>query len=125
MTLLVLEMPQPEGVSFSSLLQISHKFIIYVVSFVTLAIYWNHHHHLFQVVKKVNGKFLWANNVFIFLQHSCLLLLLGWEIIFFLVPQLTFGFLLLCADLAYCVLYRTLFLTSDLQKIEGHYENSL
>src|SRR5258707_2253153 len=32
-----------------------------LLSFVYLGIYWNNHHHLFQVVDRVTGGILWAN----------------------------------------------------------------
>ena len=34
---------------------------VYLLSFTFLAIYWNNHHHMFQVVDQVNGAVLWAN----------------------------------------------------------------
>jgi TMEM175 potassium channel family protein len=37
------------------------KLAVYVLSFVFLAIYWNNHHHLMQVVERINGRVLWAN----------------------------------------------------------------
>ena len=33
--------------TFQAFLGIEHQFIIYLISFVMLAIYWNNHHHLF------------------------------------------------------------------------------
>ncbi|PIY09910.1 MAG: hypothetical protein COZ18_07110 [Flexibacter sp. CG_4_10_14_3_um_filter_32_15] len=36
-------------------------FLFYLVSFIYVGIYWNSHHHLFQITEKVNGKILWAN----------------------------------------------------------------
>ena len=35
--------------------------LAYVLSFVYLGIYWNNHHHVFQLVDRVNGGVLWAN----------------------------------------------------------------
>ena len=32
-----------------------------MLSFVYIGIYWNNHHHMFQVVEQVNGGVLWAN----------------------------------------------------------------
>lgn len=65
MTLLVLELHQPEGDTFASFLGVEQQFIIYLISFVMLAIYWNNHHHLFQVVSKIDGWTLWANHLLI------------------------------------------------------------
>ncbi len=47
MTLLFLELHQPKNDTFQAFLGNEHQFIIYLISFVMLAIYWNNHHHLF------------------------------------------------------------------------------
>ncbi len=52
----------PEKADWSALTQSGHKIIIYLISFVTLLIYWNNHHHLFQSVRKIDGRVLWMNN---------------------------------------------------------------
>ena len=41
-------------------------FISYVLSFAVVGIYWNNHHHLFQAVRVVNGRVLWANLLLLF-----------------------------------------------------------
>jgi Endosomal/lysosomal potassium channel TMEM175 len=43
-----------------------HHFASYVISFVYLSIYWNHHHHFFNLVKQVDGRVLWANMHLVF-----------------------------------------------------------
>lgn len=65
-TIMVLELKPPENGSISSLLQESPVFLSYLISFLYVGIYWNSHHHTFQLVKKVNGKILWANLHFLF-----------------------------------------------------------
>jgi uncharacterized membrane protein len=35
--------------------------LTYLLSFVYIGIYWNNHHHMFQLVDRVNGAVLWAN----------------------------------------------------------------
>ncbi|UPS91208.1 MULTISPECIES: TMEM175 family protein [unclassified Bizionia] len=60
-TIMVLELSAPEGTDFQSLLAKAPVFISYVASFIYVGIYWNNHHHLFQITQKVNGKTLWAN----------------------------------------------------------------
>ncbi len=60
-TIMVLELKAPKEVSLEAL---SHEwpiFASYLFSFIYIGIYWNNHHHLFQVTEKVNGKILWAN----------------------------------------------------------------
>lgn len=60
-TIMVLGISVPTGADFESLRPLIPKMISYVLSFVYVGIYWNNHHHLFQIVEKVNGKILWAN----------------------------------------------------------------
>lgn len=54
MTILVLELHQPNTDTWQALSALRYRFMIYIVSFFTLVIYWNNHHHMFQVVHKVN-----------------------------------------------------------------------
>ena len=61
MTVMVLELKAPHGKELSDLEAVLPSLTLYLLSFVFLAIYWNNHHHLLQVAKKVNGAVLWAN----------------------------------------------------------------
>lgn len=65
-TIMVLELHVPEGNTLEALRPLLPKFISYVLSFAYVGIYWNNHHHLFQVVEKVNGKVLWCNLLLLF-----------------------------------------------------------
>lgn len=60
-TIMVLEFKVPEGHDFASLKPLAPIFISYILSFILVANYWNNHHHLLQLAKRVNGKILWAN----------------------------------------------------------------
>jgi uncharacterized membrane protein len=60
-TIMVLEMRPPQGTRLSDLVALYPAFLSYVLSFVYVAIYWNNHHHFFQLVAKVDGAILWAN----------------------------------------------------------------
>lgn len=60
-TIMVLELKVPEGANWVSLKPLIPKFLAYIFSFLYVGIYWNNHHHLFQAVKKINGRVLWAN----------------------------------------------------------------
>ncbi len=60
-TIMVLELAQPEDASWRALLREWPHIAIYALSFVMLGIYWNNHHHLFHIVDKINGRVLWAN----------------------------------------------------------------
>ena len=60
-TIMVLALQVPNGDTFADLKPTFFKFLSYIFSFLYVGIYWNNHHHLFQAVKNVNGKILWAN----------------------------------------------------------------
>ena len=60
-TIMVLELRVPEGHEWTDLFAIWPKLLSYLISFVYVGIYWNNHHHLFQLVERVNGAVLWAN----------------------------------------------------------------
>src|ERR1700712_4336276 len=71
MTLLVLDIKVPQGLSFSSdaalrdtlLGQISN-FRIYLISFIVLGMYWVAHHMQFHLVRNVDRVVLWINLMF-------------------------------------------------------------
>jgi len=60
-TIMVLELQAPDQATWAALQPLIPKFLSYVLSFIFVGIYWNNHHHLWQVVKRVNGSILWAN----------------------------------------------------------------
>jgi uncharacterized membrane protein len=60
-TIMVLELKVPHGTDWAALSGFLPVLSSYVLSFVFLGIYWSNHHHLFQAVKRVDGRILWAN----------------------------------------------------------------
>ncbi|MBP8247589.1 MAG: DUF1211 domain-containing protein [Phenylobacterium sp.] len=60
-TIMVLELRPPHGASFADLAALTPVFLSYVLSFIYIGIYWNNHHHFFQLVRQVDGAILWAN----------------------------------------------------------------
>jgi TMEM175 potassium channel family protein len=60
-TIMVLELAQPRGTSWTSLRHVMPRFLIYLLSFVFLGIYWNNHHHMLVLTDRINGRILWAN----------------------------------------------------------------
>lgn len=61
-TIMVLELEAPEDHTLDALWQSTGpNFLAYVLSFVYIGIYWNNHHHLFQLIDRVSGPVLWAN----------------------------------------------------------------
>ena len=108
-TIMVLGLSVPHEPTINALLGLWPVFVSYVLSFAYVGIYWNNHHHLFQVVESVNGRVLWANLLLLF----CLSLFpfgTAWmgETGFASVPVAIYGVILLAASLAYYVLVRAL-----------------
>ena len=60
-TIMVLELHVPEGPKLADLADSATGFLTYLLSFVYIGIYWNNHHHMFQLVRRVDGTVLWAN----------------------------------------------------------------
>ena len=60
-TVMVLELKPPEGPHFSDLHGSATSLLTYLLSFVYIGIYWNNHHHLFQIAQTIDGTVLWAN----------------------------------------------------------------
>jgi uncharacterized membrane protein len=63
-TIMVLELktPEPDSHTLSGLWDATGLGLLtYLLSFVYVGIYWSNHHHLFQVVRHVDGAVLWAN----------------------------------------------------------------
>ncbi|GMA23866.1 hypothetical protein GCM10025864_16250 [Luteimicrobium album] len=108
-TIMVLELRTPEGSSWHDLREVVPTFLTYLLSFVYVGIYWNNHHHLLQLVSKVNGTVLWANLHLLF-WLSLLPFTTSWmdDTGFDPVPTGVYGIDLLAAAAAYWLLQRTL-----------------
>jgi uncharacterized membrane protein len=104
-TILVLELRIPHGTDLSALTPVLPVFLTYVLSFVYLGIYWNNHHHMFQLTETVSGAVLWANLHLLF-WLSLVPFATGWmgENHFAPIPTALYGVVLLFAGIAYFVL---------------------
>jgi uncharacterized membrane protein len=61
-TIMVLELHTPDDTTLKALWSSTGvSFLTYLLSFVYVGIYWNNHHHMFQLCQKVTGPVLWAN----------------------------------------------------------------
>ena len=60
-TILVLELRPPACHRLADVLHEKGRLLPYILSFVFIAIYWVNHHHLMQVVHRIDGRTLWAN----------------------------------------------------------------
>ncbi len=65
-TIMVLELKPPHGEAMADLVPLLPTFSAYVLSFMFVGIYWVNHHHFFQIIRKVSGGMLWANNHLLF-----------------------------------------------------------
>lgn len=71
-TILILEIHVPEihditniGI-LHAITPIIPKLIVFLLSFIAVAIFWVNHHHFFHPIKKSNGALLWYNNHLLF-----------------------------------------------------------
>ena len=104
-TIMVLELKVPHGAGLDALAPLLPVFLSYVLSFVYVGIYWNNHHHMFQLTERVSGSVLWANLHLLF-WLSLLPFSTGWmgENHFERWPTVVYGVNLLCCALAYYAL---------------------
>ncbi|CAN5492450.1 TMEM175 family protein [soil metagenome] len=109
LTIMVLELKVPHGPTFAALFQIWPVFLSYIISFVYIGIYWNNHHHMLSMVKRVNGGILWANLHLLF-WLSLFPFTTDWvaDNHFASVPMAVYGFVLLMAGLTYWLLQGTI-----------------
>jgi uncharacterized membrane protein len=105
-TVMVLELQVPKGEHLHDLWHDTrYGLLTYVLSFVYIGIYWNNHHHMFQIVDYVDGTVLWANLHLLF-WLSLYPFTTAWldESKVALTPTIVYGVNLLGAAIAYYVL---------------------
>jgi uncharacterized membrane protein len=108
-TIMVLELDVPDEADLTALRPLVPTVLSYILSFIYLGIYWTNHHHLFRIVKNVNGRVLWANLHLLF-WLSLIPFATGWlgKNPFAVFPVVCYGVVLLLAAIAYLVLTRAL-----------------
>jgi uncharacterized membrane protein len=108
-TIMVLNLRPPDGHRFTDLRPLLPKLAIYLLSFVFIAIYWNNHHHLFQIVERISGSVLWANAHLLF-WLSLTPVAAAWlgPHLGDTAPAATYGVVLLGSAIAYGILIRAL-----------------
>jgi uncharacterized membrane protein len=119
-TIMVLELRPPDGEDWSALHGTGVGLLTYLLSFVYVGIYWNNHHHMFQVAEHVDGAVLWAN-----------LHLLFWLSLFPFttawlddshvaeVPAVVYGLNLLAAAIAYFLLQQAIYRTPGGERLRA------
>src|SRR5215216_5314777 len=108
-TIMVLEFQVPHESTLASLRPLIPVATCYVMSFVYLGIYWNNHHHMLHVTRRVNGRILWANLHLLF-WLSLVPFVTAWmgENNFARLPVALYGFVMWMSGVAYYILTRTM-----------------
>ena len=119
-TIMVLELKVPHAVELSALKSVLPVLLSYVLSFIYLGIYWNNHHHLFQVTEEVSGGILWANLHLLF-WLSLFPFTTAWmgENHLAPIPTAIYGFVLLMAAIAYYILQSTIIAKQGRESLLG------
>jgi uncharacterized membrane protein len=109
-TIMVLELKVPSEPTLQALGSSATGFLTYLLSFVYVGIYWSNHHHMFQVVERVNGTVLWGNLHLLF-WLSLFPVTTAWvdQTKFSRTPVILYGVNLLLAALAYYALQLLIF----------------
>ena len=105
-TIMVLELKVPAGHTLhDAVTTTGQSLLTYLLSFIYIGIYWNNHHHMFQLIRRVDGKTLWANLHLLF-WLSLVPFTTAWmdESHFAGTPVMTYGVNLLAAAVAYFLL---------------------
>jgi len=91
-TITVLELPVPHQATLAALRAEGPILFAYVLSFVTVGIYWNNHHHLLHATDRIDGSVLWAN-LFMLFWMSLAPWVIRWldETNFAVMPTAAFG----------------------------------
>jgi len=108
-TIMVLELPIPQGDDLAALRPVLPLFGAYVLAFVNVGIFWSNHHHMLQAVKHVDGSVLWANNLLLFWM-TLIPFVIRWigEKGITAFPTAAYGVVLIMASMSYVVLERAL-----------------
>jgi uncharacterized membrane protein len=106
---MVLELKVPDEPTFTALWASRYHFFVYFVSFLTLAIYWNNHHHLLQITRSVSGGVLWCN-ILLLLSLSLIPFTTAWvnEHLTARAPELVYGIVMLASDIIWIFLAKAL-----------------
>ena len=60
-TIMVLEVKAPQGNNLAGIREQLPMFLAYVLSYITIGIFWNNHHHMLHATERIDGRVLWAN----------------------------------------------------------------
>jgi uncharacterized membrane protein len=102
MTLMVLQIVAPSGAGWGDLWGLRYRLIVYGLSFFIIAVYWKNHHHLLAGVEKISGLAMWINIALLFFL-TLFAFTTAWvdENVGEVVPEVTFGVVMLMANLSF------------------------
>lgn len=108
-TIMVLGLQTPHGASLDDFLVLLPQLLSYLLSFVYIGIYWVNHHHLMQLVSRVDFHVLWVNLHLLF-WLSLIPFVTGWVANHHrdAVPVACYGVVLLMCSLSFLFLKRAL-----------------
>ena len=108
-TIMVLELQVPHGITLADLQPLYPVFLSYVLSYVHVGIYWNNHHHILHAAQHVSGRVLWSNLLLLF-WLSLVPFVTAWmgENHFAPVPTAVYGVVLLMAAFSYIFLQKAI-----------------
>ncbi len=66
-TVLVLELPQPETATIAGIFALRISYFTYLISFLVCANLWQYHHMIYAHVEKIDSKIIWLNILLMFL----------------------------------------------------------
>jgi uncharacterized membrane protein len=102
-TIMVLELPVPKGEA--GFRELGTLLGAYVLSFVNIGVFWNNHHHLMTLARRVDGRVMWSNLALLF-WLSLVPFVIRWigEDGLGALPVAAYGVVLSMAALAYMLL---------------------
>jgi uncharacterized membrane protein len=108
-TIMVLEIKVPHEATLAALRPLAPVLISYLLSFVFVGIYWNNHHHMLHLTRRITGGVMWANlHLLFWLSLTPFVTLWIGEHPEAAAPTAAYGVVLFMSGVAYYVLEQTI-----------------
>ena len=119
-TIMAFSIPTPEGSTSAALRALVPHVLVYVLSFVMVAIYWVNHHHLLRSAERISGSVMWSN-LFLLFWLSLFPIVTAWVGRFprSALPAACYGLVGLGAGAAYSFLVRMIIRTDGPDSVVG------
>jgi uncharacterized membrane protein len=120
MTIMVLNLGVPTAENWAALWDLRYQFLVYGLSFFTLAIYWKNHHHMFSHAQVISDKVLWLNIIFVFFL-TLFTFTTAWvdSNITALAPEVVYGTVTLLTNVVFALLARELARVNGMKVLSG------